>query len=331
MKLAPKCVEAYAIRSAAYTMMGDADRSRAEFDAAQRLDRVKAYRLRAELFDVLKLNHEAIADWTELLKINSEEADTYLARAAAYLAPVLEPAVMGVGTQQNSLIVSKLLPDLPAAKAGVQVGDRIVRVGTLEPTQFNQVVEHVATFRRGATLEMEVEREGELHVFRLVLAARPASLASPNRPGENLQVERAIDDCKRGIAAAPEIPALHRLLAVAYDLLDRHNEAIASATQALRLDPEDPLTHLARSRSYLARNEADKAIADANAALRLDAEGGMPYLLRGLAYAAQNKVDQARADLAEAARLDSRLAKAKEAYEKLLAQKRVGETVDLPR
>ena len=227
LKLDPKSVQVYAIRSVAYYKAGDANQSRSDFDTARRLDRRKAYLLRAETFALLKLNDEAIADLTELITITPEEVDPYQARAAAYL-------------------------------------------------------------------------EG--------------------KP----QAERALGDCKQAVALAPEDPVNHRLLAAAYDLLDRHDEAITSATAALRLDPEDPLAHLSRARLYLMRNEDDKAIADANEALRLEAEGGLPYVLRGLAYADQKKEEQAKADLAEAARLDPKLAEVKDAYGRQLAQEKAG-------
>ena len=90
LKLDPKSVEAYAILSATYHKTGDAKRSLSDFDIARGLDRKKAYLFRAEAFDVLKLHSEAIADWTELIKITPKEAEPYRSRAAAYLRPLLE-------------------------------------------------------------------------------------------------------------------------------------------------------------------------------------------------------------------------------------------------
>jgi tetratricopeptide (TPR) repeat protein len=323
LKVDPKSAEAYATRSVAYSKSGDTDASKADFDAALRLDREKAYQARAEISNLLKQNKEAIDDLTEVIKITPKEASPYQARAAAYLAPVLEPALMGVGTRQNTLTISLVHANLSAAEAGVQVGDNIIRVGSLKPTQFNQVVEHVANFRAGATLDLEIERNGKRMVFPLVLAARPLELRNPNPPqAEKMQAEQALSDCQQGVKLDPENPSLHRLLAEAYDLLDRHDEAIKSATEALRLDPDDPLAHLSRARSHLARKENDKAIADANEALRLEAEGGLPYMLRGVAYAEQKQEEKAKADLAEAARLEPKLAKLPEMYEQQLVQEK---------
>jgi tetratricopeptide (TPR) repeat protein len=330
LMLDPKSVEAYAIRSVAYSQAGEADRARADFNAALKLDKRKTYVFRAETFDLLKRDHEAIAELTEAIKIAPEKVGPYRARAVAYLAPLFEPAAMGVAVNQNSLVIGTVVPNLPAAKAGVRAGDKIVRVGSLQPNEFNQVVEHVATFRPGARLELEVERNGQRMVFPLVLADRPLNLRNPDHTGRKPQAERALSDCKRAVELDPEDPRNHRLLAEAYDLLDRHDEAYTSACKALQLDPEDPLAHLVQARIHLALKSPDKAIAEANEALRLEAEGGLPYLLRGAAFADKHEQEKAKADLARAAQLDPRMAGVKEAYEQQLAEEKAAQPWHFP-
>jgi tetratricopeptide (TPR) repeat protein len=325
LKLDAKSVSGHVLRSVARSRAGDVDGSRGDFDAALRRDAEEAYWSRAETLVALKLDGEAITDFTELIQRAPKEANPYHARAVARLAPLLKPALMGVQAKRDSLVITDVLPDLPAGKVGAQAGDRILRVGSLQPAQFDQVIAYVATLRPGAMLELEVERHGKPIVFRLALAPRPLNLGNKNLPQEQLQAQWGLGDCNRAVELNPENPEVHRVLAEAYDLLDRHDEAIKSATEALRLDPEDPLTHLLRARSHLARNEDDKAIADANEALRLEAEGPGPYLLRGLAYAGKKQHEKASADLAEAVRLDPKLAKVKEECERLLAQEKPGQ------
>ncbi|QDU22219.1 PDZ domain-containing protein [Urbifossiella limnaea] len=88
------------------------------------------------------------------------------------------PPVMGVMADTTSCVITQVYPNLPAARAGMKVGDRIVRVGSMEPTHFNQVFSHVQTYRPGALLEVEVERDGRKQVFRLRLVPRPAEFES---------------------------------------------------------------------------------------------------------------------------------------------------------
>ena len=111
----------------------------------------------------------------------------------AALSPVVAPvpkesppdplarAAIGVSADQNSLMVTNVYPQMPAGRAGIRTGDRIVRVGKLEPTEFNQVVTHICSFRPGAVIEIEVDRAGERKVFKMKLAARPVEYDNPNR------------------------------------------------------------------------------------------------------------------------------------------------------
>jgi S1-C subfamily serine protease len=85
-------------------------------------------------------------------------------------------AFLGVMSQDGySLVVGSVLPDMPAAKAGINPGDRLLRVGSFEPADFTQLSAHVQTYRPGATIEVELDRNGRRETLRVRLAARPAT------------------------------------------------------------------------------------------------------------------------------------------------------------
>ena len=86
---------------------------------------------------------------------------------------------MGIYVSNGTLTLSETVPNGPAAKAGMKAGDVIVRVGTLEPSNFDQVIAHVTSFRPGAVVEIEVQRGTERKMFKLKLAARPPDLDTP--------------------------------------------------------------------------------------------------------------------------------------------------------
>ena len=48
---------------------------------------------------------------------------------------------------------------------------------------FDQVVNHVCSYRPGALVEVEVERAGERKVYKLKLAVRPTSYGSSRNGG----------------------------------------------------------------------------------------------------------------------------------------------------
>jgi S1-C subfamily serine protease len=86
---------------------------------------------------------------------------------------------MGITVGNSSLAIERVEPGLPAAKAGLRAGDIIVRVGTLQPQTFDQVVSHICSFRPGAVVEIEVRRGSEQKTFKVKLGCRPQELDAP--------------------------------------------------------------------------------------------------------------------------------------------------------
>jgi S1-C subfamily serine protease len=120
-----------------------------------------------------------------------------LGNTSLALAPVpaplaLDPMARGyLGiTLGEGVIIDRAEPGAPAAKAGLQSGDVIVRVGTLTPANYNQVIAHVCSFRPGAIVEVEVQRAGARKTFKVTLACRPLELDAPGRyPGQPFPID----------------------------------------------------------------------------------------------------------------------------------------------
>lgn len=96
--------------------------------------------------------------------------------AAPAVDPLAKP-VIGIGASggpgDDSLVVGSVTKDLPAERAGVRPGDRIVRVGSFHPAGFSEMRRHVMAHRPGAVVELEVERAGGRKVFALKLVPAP--------------------------------------------------------------------------------------------------------------------------------------------------------------
>ena len=94
---------------------------------------------------------------------------------------------LGVSVNDRSCVLSEVQPNLPAAKAGLRAGDVIVRVGTVEPRDFAEVVAAITSYRAGAVVAVEVQRGSERKTFRVKLAARDPKLDQPDPPPEPIE------------------------------------------------------------------------------------------------------------------------------------------------
>ena len=105
--------------------------------------------------------------------------------ACAPVPPAVSPDPTGRGyvgvTIGEGSVVSGVEPRTPAAQSGLRPGDVIVRVGTLVPANYEQVIEHICSFRPGAVVELEVQRGSDRKVFKIKLACRPLDLDRASR------------------------------------------------------------------------------------------------------------------------------------------------------
>jgi S1-C subfamily serine protease len=98
------------------------------------------------------------------------------------LAPVpKEPApdplgrgAIGIQADVDSMTITEIYKNMPAEKAGLQRGDRILRVGSLRPQTFAEVVAHISSYRPGAQVEVEVQRGTDTLTLQVVITARPS-------------------------------------------------------------------------------------------------------------------------------------------------------------
>lgn len=105
------------------------------------------------------------------------------------LAPVPAPAkpdplghgYLGVKAAPTAgepdLTLGEVVAGTPAARAGLRVGDTIVRVGRVTPRQFDDLRQYVSGLRPGTRLEVEVRRAGRPVRLTLEVGAAPPSVA----------------------------------------------------------------------------------------------------------------------------------------------------------
>jgi tetratricopeptide (TPR) repeat protein len=85
---------------------------------------------------------------------------------------------------------------------------------------------------------------------------------------------------------------------------NKHDQAIAEYSEALRLEPSSSIAYCQRATAHRHKGDADRAIADCTAALRLAPNLAAAYKERANAYFERRQWDQALADYTQALRLN---------------------------
>lgn len=72
-----------------------------------------------------------------------------------------------LGFESSELYLFKVIPESPAEKAGLRPGDRILKIGSVEPGVWEEVLNTVKSYKGDGPLEFAVLRGSENHVFRI--------------------------------------------------------------------------------------------------------------------------------------------------------------------
>ena len=118
--------------------------------------------------------------------------------AAMKEGKTLVPGFLGVQTQPSGdaekgdvvrgALVKEVVPDSPAAKAGIEANDRIISVGGIEVEDMAHLPAVIGRFLAGDKVEVVIQRGEEKKTFAVELAVRPPTppmpRPTPPMPGE---------------------------------------------------------------------------------------------------------------------------------------------------
>ena len=101
------------------------------------------------------------------------------------LGPVTEEAAEAAGlTEPTGILVHNFAPQSPAEKAGVQVGDIIIKVDGKDVPELPDFVDQLRQSKVGQVMKLTVLRGKEQQEIPVTLIERPANLRPPtSRPG----------------------------------------------------------------------------------------------------------------------------------------------------
>jgi tetratricopeptide (TPR) repeat protein len=257
--------------------------------------RVAAYNGRGAMYGSQHQNDEAIADFTQALKLDPNSVTAYVKRGGVYEAK---------GEHDHAI------DDLSAA---IRLDAKNVQAHEL----------------RGDAYVSQHKYDQAIADYTRVLEVSPGSgSVLRKRAGAHMAKgddDHAVADLGEAIRLDPKNAEAYALRAEANFNLKKYDAAIADADQALKLDTKSVVARLNRGKAYQAKGSNDQAIADLTEAIRgsdslrspgqvwttasvsPDSRLAEAYLYRGNAYLAKNDNDTAIADYTQAIQLNSKL------------------------
>ncbi len=108
-----------------------------------------------------------------------------------YMSPVNERLAKRLGLSAvRGIVIDSVFVGSPAERAGIRQGDVVVKFNNQEVTNSSQFSVLVSTVKQGASVPVEVVREGEHLSLTTVIGDRDSGLAqAPDRGGSEVQTE----------------------------------------------------------------------------------------------------------------------------------------------
>jgi Flp pilus assembly protein TadD len=177
-------------------------------------------------------------------------------------------------------------PDAPSADKAKAAADAEAKRKAAEAEQ-----------QRLAAVKAEEERKAKTQ------AEAEAKRKSEEAEQQRLAAAKAEEERRKQAEAEARYSALVSQSSLAFHSRD-YDLAIATASEAIRLNPNSASAFRQRGIAYLGKDNRDLAIADYNEAIRLDPKNAIVFYNRGNAYGRNGDHDRAIADYNEAIRLN---------------------------
>ena len=221
-----------------------------------------------------RILNQAIGDFTQALRLDPNNAATYIERGRAY-------------------------SDMGNTDQGIADYTQAIRLVPNDAAAYNG---------RGTAYLNKNDYDRAITDFNQAIRLDPNDAIAYNSRGVAYyyknDYDRAITDYNQAIRLDPNYASAYYNRGIAYYYKNDYDRAIADYNQAIRLDPNDAYAYRNRGDAYRNKNDYDRAIADYTQAIRLDPNYAIAYYNRGNAYRNKNDYDRAIADYEAALRIE---------------------------
>jgi len=252
----------------------------ADFTEAIRLDgnNAKTYRERGDAYADKRDYDKAIVDYNQAIRLNPRNSGAYISRGIVY-------------AEKGDL--DKAISDYNQA----------IRIEPNSSIPYNN---------RGNTYVSKGDYDKAIADFSQAIKLDPNYFHAYDGRGKAYNskgdYDRAISDFNQAIRIAPNFKDAYGNRGYAYLYKGDYDKAIADYTQVIRLDPNNTYAYNDRGNAYYNKGDYDKAIADYTQAIKLDPNNKYAYANRGNANYEKGDYDKAFADYTQAIKLDSNYA-----------------------
>ena len=240
-------------------------------------DRLLAHLLRADGYSLQADHQQAVADYTEALRLKPDQAEALDARGSSFAALRLHDRAIADYTQA-------------------------IRLKADDPSTY--------TRRAASYLELNKVNEAIADYTSIIRIKPDDQLAHVNRAQVYMRVglfNRSIADCDTAIRLGRNAPDCFYHQGTAHHFMARDGEAIRSFTTVIQKQPENSAAYFSRGVAYLAENEIEKAISDFDAANRVRPNEAGTLYVRAVAKEKLGNVSAAEADFAAARRINANI------------------------
>jgi len=85
----------------------------------------------------------------------------------------LEIGNQEVVTERKGAVINRVLPESPAAEAGLEIGDRVIAVDGVAVKGVDDTIFRIGSSQPGSTIKLELERNGEKQAIQVKIGQRP--------------------------------------------------------------------------------------------------------------------------------------------------------------
>jgi tetratricopeptide (TPR) repeat protein len=235
--------------------------------------------------DKRTIYNQAIADYTQAVRLDPNNAATYRQRGVTY-------------------------GDIGDYDRAIADYNQAIR---LDPNYAAS-----AYSNRGVTYDAKGDHDRAIADYNQAIRLYPNAITYYNRGNAynaKGDYDRAIADYNQAIRLDPNYASAYSNRGIAYAEKGDYDRAIADYNQAIRLDPNFASAYYSRGLVYYDKKDYDRAIADYTQAIRLDPNYASAYNNRGNAYNAKGDYNRAVSDYETALRINPDLTIAKQNLE----------------